>query len=201
MALGIPGFAYADLHQPSRLRDLYDLFCARVAADDPGLWQRWDAYRQAPDAVASPIERSELIVRMAPHLTRFLVALFRVDAAAAEIVAGTHRLDALFRFKIDFVRKRALPLVKGGRHLALDPADTAVVEALAAPYAHLDRELAIAAAGCALSDRLFPDRIAARPVRLFVLAPVSVSRIPACGPETSDRPVAFQDLCFGPTGV
>ena len=153
MALGIPGFAYADLHQPSRLRDLYDLFCARVAADDPGLWQRWDAYRQAPDAVASPIERSELIVRMAPHLTRFLVALFRVDAAAAEIVAGTHRLDALFRFKIDFVRKRALPLVKGGRHLALDPADTAVVEALAAPYAHLDREMAIATAGCALLDR------------------------------------------------
>jgi NADPH-dependent glutamate synthase beta subunit-like oxidoreductase/NAD(P)H-flavin reductase len=37
--------------------------------------------------------------------------------------------------------------------VALDPADVAVVEDLARPWAHLDRELAIATAGCALLDR------------------------------------------------
>ena len=29
MPLGINGFTYADLYDPSRLRDLYDLFCRR----------------------------------------------------------------------------------------------------------------------------------------------------------------------------
>ena len=34
MSLGIAGFSYADLFQPSRLRDLHDAFCARDAADE-----------------------------------------------------------------------------------------------------------------------------------------------------------------------
>ena len=38
MPLGIDGFTYADLYSPSRLRDLHELFCARVAAADPSLW-------------------------------------------------------------------------------------------------------------------------------------------------------------------
>ena len=153
MPLGIDGFTYADLYEPSRLRDLHEIFCARVAADDPSLWAHWDAYRTAPDSVTSPIERSDLIVRMAPHLSRFVTALFRVGGAAGEIAENTHRLEPLFRFKIDFVRKRALPLVKGGAHVTLSPQDIAIVEELSQHWAHLDREQAIAMAGCELLDR------------------------------------------------
>jgi len=153
MPLGIDGFTYADLYEPSRLRDLYDVFCGRVAAADPEFWRLWDGYRSDPDSITSPIERSDLIVRMAPHVSRFVAALFRVDDAAHGIADGTHALDPLFRFKIDFVRKRALPLVKGGAHVHLAPADVAIVEELARPWAHLDREMAIATAGCALLDR------------------------------------------------
>ena len=153
MPLGVSGFTYADLYRPLRLRDLHDRFCAQVATDDPELWRVWDVYRTAPDSVTSPIERSDLIVRMAPHVSRFVARLFGVEAAADGIRAGTDQLDALFRFKIDFVRKRALPLVKGGKHVPLDPADVAVVVRLAQPYAHLDHELAIATAGCTLLDR------------------------------------------------
>jgi NADPH-dependent glutamate synthase beta subunit-like oxidoreductase/NAD(P)H-flavin reductase len=153
MSLGIAGFTYADLYQPQRLRELHEAFCARVAADDPDLWREWDVYRSAPDSIPSPIERSDLIVRMAPHVSRFVAQLFGVEAAASAIQDGTHRLDPLFRFKIEFVRKRALPLVKGGRHIPLDPADVALVDELARPYADFDRELAIATAGCALLDR------------------------------------------------
>src|SRR5690606_25354823 len=75
MSLGIPGFSYADLYQPLRLRELHDVFSGRVAADDPELWQRWEAYRNAPESVTSPIERSDLIVRMSRHVSRFLVDL------------------------------------------------------------------------------------------------------------------------------
>jgi len=153
MPLGIDGFTYADLYDPSRLRDLYDLFCAETARREPELWARWDAYRAAPEAPISPIERSDLIVRMAPHVSAFVARLFGVDSAVEGIRRATSALDPLFRFKIDFVRKRALPLVKGGKHVPLDPADVAVVKELAAPFAHLDHELAIATAGCALLDR------------------------------------------------
>jgi NADPH-dependent glutamate synthase beta subunit-like oxidoreductase/NAD(P)H-flavin reductase len=153
MPLGIDGFTYADLYEPSRLRDLHEIFCARVAADDPSLWAHWDAYRTAPDSVTSPIERSDLIVRMAPHLSRFVTTLFRVGAAAGEIDESTHRLEPLFRFKIDFVRKRALPLVKGGAHVTLSPQDIAIVEQISQRWANVDRERAIAMAGCELLDR------------------------------------------------
>jgi len=153
MPLGIDRFTYADLHQPSRLRALHDIFCARVAADDPSLWAEWDAYRSAPESVASPIERSDLIVRMAPHLSRFITALFGIAGASDQLVESTHRLEPLFRFKIDFVRKRALPLVKGAARVTLQPADGAIVEALIEPWSGLDPEQAVAMAGCALLDR------------------------------------------------
>jgi NAD(P)H-flavin reductase/NADPH-dependent glutamate synthase beta subunit-like oxidoreductase len=153
MPMGIDGFIYADLYQPSRLRDLHDVFCARVAADDPDLWTLWDRYRTAPETVTSPIERSDLIVRMAPHLSRFVATLFGVGDAAAALIDGTARLEPLFRFKIDFVRKRALPLIKGGVHVAPSPQDEAIVEALVRPWAHLDPEQSIAMAGCDLLDR------------------------------------------------
>jgi NAD(P)H-flavin reductase/NADPH-dependent glutamate synthase beta subunit-like oxidoreductase len=154
LSLGLDDFTYADLYSPVRLRDLHAHFCRDVAVADPALWEAWDAYQQQPDAPRSAIERSDLIVRMAPHVSRFLIRLFRVEEAAAGIDESTRSLDALFRFKADFVRKRALPLVKGNARLALAPGDEDVVRDLAAPWAEtVDHELAIALAGCALLDR------------------------------------------------
>ena len=154
MPLGIEGFTYADLYDSARLRDLYTLFCQEVAARDPELLSRWEAYAADPDGPRPAIDLSDLIVRMAPHVSRFVATLFSVQEAASAIERSTAALDALFRFKVDFVRKRALPLVKGGAHVALDPADAAVVQALARPWVDtLDHELAIATAGCALLDR------------------------------------------------
>jgi NADPH-dependent glutamate synthase beta subunit-like oxidoreductase len=153
MPLGIAGFTYADLHVAARLRDLYDIFCRQVETADPQLWADWDAYRAEPDAPRTPQQTSELIVRMAPQVSRFVATLFGVEDAVGAVNAQTTDLDVLFRFKIDFVRKRALPLVKGGTHVALEPADLATVEELARPFARFDREQAIARAGCALLDR------------------------------------------------
>ena len=152
LPLGIEGFPYPDLYSPSRLHDLYEEFCGRVAAADPALWGQWDAYRRAPESV-KPIERSDLIVRLTPHVSRFVAALFRVGQAADAIRESTERLDPLFRFKIDFVRKRALPLIKGGAHVAVSPSDDAIVEGLTRRWPDLDAEQAVATAGCALLDR------------------------------------------------
>src|SRR5262245_40802702 len=153
--LGLPGFTFADLHQPQRLEALYLRFCEQTRGADPDLWSQWEQYREVPEALG-PIARANLIVAMAPHVSRFVARLFAVGAESEALVEATRAYDDLFRFKIDFVRRRALPLLKGGAHVVATPDDHAWVERLAggAVQANLDRlELALARAGCALLDR------------------------------------------------
>ena len=101
------------------------------------------------------VARGNLIVAMAPHVSRFIARLFGVGAEAESLVQATRAYDVLFRFKIDFVRRRALPLLKGGAHVTATPADHALVDE---PCAR--RPMALAVADPELRDR-------ARAVRLL----------------------------------
>src|SRR3954467_7887345 len=114
LSLGVPGYSFADLHDTERLHPLYDRCCEGVAAADPALWREWDAYRQAPDAPRPPIALSHLLIAMAPHVSRFLGRLFDLDTPASAIAEATRAQHDLFRFKVDFVRGPALPLLKNG---------------------------------------------------------------------------------------
>jgi NADPH-dependent glutamate synthase beta subunit-like oxidoreductase/NAD(P)H-flavin reductase len=152
-ALGIPGYSFTDLHDPERLSSLYERFCEQVNADNPALWREWDIYRRDPDAPRPPIALSNLLIAMAPHVSRFITRLFDVERPLTAIVRATEEQDALFRFKVDFVRRRALPLLKGGAHVVSTSEDDAVVEAMIAAAGTSDRELAVAKAGCRLLDR------------------------------------------------
>ena len=158
--LGIPGYTFADLHDPERLASLYERFCEAVAADDPDGWAAWDAYRQAPDAPRTAQQQSALLVHMAPHVSRFIARLFMVGDDVAALSDETARLDLLFRFKVDLVRRRALPLLKGGAHLSVSSDDEACVRQLMADAREPgdDEELALARAGCALLDREKTDK-------------------------------------------
>src|SRR3954465_15865692 len=128
-SLGVPGYTFADLHQPERLASLYERFCEEAATADPVLWREWDGYRQAPDAPRPPVALSNLLIAMAPHVSRFLQRLFDVDTPVSAIAAATRGQDDLFRFKVDFVRRRALPLLKGATHVPVAPEDEAIVDA------------------------------------------------------------------------
>jgi NADPH-dependent glutamate synthase beta subunit-like oxidoreductase/NAD(P)H-flavin reductase len=153
--LGIAGFTFADLHQPARLRALYERFCDEVKAAEPELWKEWDQHRAMPDLLG-PVARGHLIVAMAPHVSRFVSRLFAVGAEADRLAAATLAYDDLFRFKIDFVRRRALPLLKGGAHVAASVDDHAAAARMAGielATGSAEAELAIARAGCALLDR------------------------------------------------
>src|SRR5262249_34129660 len=143
----------SDLHEPERLASLYERFCEQVAADDPALWRDWEAYRRAPDAPRPPIALSNLLIAMAPHVSRFVARLFDVDRPLDAIAKVTRAQDDLFRFKVDFVRRRALPLLKGGARVASSADDEAIVEAMIAGAGTTDRELAVARAGCRVLDR------------------------------------------------
>ena len=111
--LGVPGYSFDDLHDPERLSSLYERFCEQVGAENPALWREWDAYRRSPDAPYPPVALSNLLIAMAAHVSRFVQRLFDVDAALSAISAATRAQDDLFRFKVDFVRRRVLPLLKG----------------------------------------------------------------------------------------
>src|SRR5215212_6918321 len=87
--LGVPGYTFADLHEPERLESLYNRFCEETAAADPQLWADWDAYRRAPDAPRPPVALSNLLIAMTPHLSRFVKRLFAVDPPASAIAAAT----------------------------------------------------------------------------------------------------------------
>ena len=151
--LGIGGFTFADLHQPARLRDLYQRFAGQVKSTEPELWAEWQQYSEIPESL-SAIARGNLVVAMAPHVSRFLSELFSVGAEAAELAAATRAYDELFRFKIDFVRRRALPLLKGGAHVTATAEDHGLVE----QYLHGDSEVALAHYGCSLLDREATDK-------------------------------------------
>jgi NADPH-dependent glutamate synthase beta subunit-like oxidoreductase/NAD(P)H-flavin reductase len=161
--LGVPGYTFADLHEPERLASLYDRFNEEVQAADEGLWREWAAYREAPDAPRSPIALSNLLMAMAAHVSRFVTRLFDVSSAAGALATATRAQDDLFRFKVDFVRRRALPLLKGGTHLVSTPDEDAVVRELIGGVSAQDPELAVARAGCALLDREKHDKEAVAP--------------------------------------
>src|SRR6185369_14687966 len=141
--LGVPGYTFADLYQPERLSSLYDRFCEEVQSADAALWREWDVYRRAPDQPRSPVELSNLLIAMAAHVSRFVVRLFDVSSAATGLAAATHAEDDLFRFKVDFVRRRALPLLKSGP-VTSTAEDDAIVRELIGAVSARDLELSVA---------------------------------------------------------
>lgn len=167
--LGIGGFTFADLHQPARLRELYNRFIDQVKATEPELWAEWSRYQEVPESLTA-IARGNIVVAMAPHVSRFVSALFSVGADADALIEATRAYDILFRFKIDFVRRRALPLLKAGARVEATADDHALAEAITfgdrqlqpslSSVASHDAEMRLAAYGCALLDREATDKAA-----------------------------------------
>src|SRR5688572_10417187 len=112
LRLGIPGFSYPDLYNPDRLKDLHNVFETELAVANPELFAAWDGYRKNPDQPKTPVEISALLVGVADHVSRFVIRLFQVEAEAAALASATADQDPVFRFKIDFVRRRVLPALK-----------------------------------------------------------------------------------------
>jgi NADPH-dependent glutamate synthase beta subunit-like oxidoreductase/NAD(P)H-flavin reductase len=153
LRLGVDDFSYADLYEPDRLRVLYERFDAALRQDAPAFREQWEAYRRAPDAARPATEVSNLLVEMASHVSHFVARLFGVEDELAAVRAATLRQDPLFRFKVDFVRRRVLPALKGGA-ADCSAEDAGLAARLIAAEGHaVDPELATALAGCRLLDR------------------------------------------------
>jgi NADPH-dependent glutamate synthase beta subunit-like oxidoreductase/NAD(P)H-flavin reductase len=112
LRLGVSGFEYSDLYKPERLKELLDVFDVEVAAANPELFAAWDDYRNHPEKHRKAPEISALLVGMAAQLSQFLTKLFGVAPEVEALAAATADQNPVFRFKIDFVRRRVLPNLK-----------------------------------------------------------------------------------------
>ena len=106
LSLGIPGFTYADLHSAEKLKALYEAWCAELCARDAALAARYEAFRRAPGAI-EPVTFSELLVEVAPHVSRFVARLFGVTPERERLLAETRALSPIFKFKDQVVKRRA----------------------------------------------------------------------------------------------
>src|SRR5215212_5597976 len=105
--LGIEGFTYGDLHQPGRLRALAGEFYAGVEREDAALHARLAEYVAARgENLKGTRAESELLIEAAPHLSRFVARLFRVEAERERLAESIRAQDPVFQFK-QFVQRRA----------------------------------------------------------------------------------------------
>src|SRR5262245_36580352 len=109
---GFSGFEYADLYKPERLKDLLDVFDCEVAAANPELFAAWDDYRNHPEKPRKATEISALLVSMSGHVSQFLTKLFGIAPEVEELADKTADQNPVFRFKIDFIRRRVIPSLK-----------------------------------------------------------------------------------------
>lgn len=106
LTLGIPGFQLEDLYRPEGLRRLAERFYAEVAEADPALSSAFEAYRRAGGTGLSAPAESELLIRVAQHLSRFVARLFTVEAAADRLARRLTGELPLFEFKREFITRR-----------------------------------------------------------------------------------------------
>ncbi|RPJ77320.1 MAG: hypothetical protein EHM24_00305, partial [Acidobacteria bacterium] len=171
LRLGVPGFVYADLRDPDRLRDLHDVFLKEVMAEEPGLANRWEACRAEPHHVTA-VERSTLLVEMAARVSAFVARLFGVERELDAVRTATLAQDPIFRFKVDFVRRRVLPMRKGGERGRetgdlLSPPDE--LELAVEACRLLDRELELARGGTDPERALLAGEMEALKLRVAAL--------------------------------
>ncbi|HYZ89325.1 MAG TPA: pyridine nucleotide-disulfide oxidoreductase, partial [Myxococcales bacterium] len=113
--LGIPGFSFADLHDPQRLAALTAAFDRDLHAADPGLFARFEQHRQTP--FTGPNE-GDLLIEVSRHVSRFLGKLFRVGDEQAGLRSAAGRDAVIFRVKREFVQRRVFKKGVAGRPTA-----------------------------------------------------------------------------------
>ena len=153
--LGVSGYTFADLHDPERLASFTSAFARKWRRRTPTSGPSGTHTAGRPTRRGRRSALSNLLIGMAPYVSRFLTRLFQVTPRSMRSVATTTAQDDSSVSRSISCRRRALPLLKGGAHVVSTPEDDAVVARLTrrADVGDDDLELAIARAGCALMDR------------------------------------------------
>ncbi|HZI15615.1 MAG TPA: FAD-dependent oxidoreductase, partial [Myxococcus sp.] len=106
LTLGLPGFTFEDLYRPRGLRRLSERFDAQLAEDEPALFQAFDAYRKSGGKGLTGPAESDLLIRVARHVSRFVSRLFHVEQDVEHLAGALKRELPLFDFKREFITRR-----------------------------------------------------------------------------------------------
>ena len=206
LALGIDGFTYADLYDPARLAELYEVFDAWFSRESASMHARFAAYRACKGQGMGPLERSEALLAAAPYVGAFIGRLFGVEEELRAFREKVRSEDPLWRFRKDFAKRRVLRSDAGkawklGAAAAEAVARAALQAVTAAPLGGTtDEELTIA---CAVLPLIEVDLVARRAAKSggaewsdeFRAHARAVKR--AILPFAPDLPSAEDDASFG----
>ncbi len=145
------GFTFAELRTLAGLERLDRLFLERLRARDPGSHDALLAYRTAGGGLP-PVQASELLLACAPLLEEVVTEVFGLEQELAATRERTLAHDPVFRFKEEFVLKRARRrLSRVDEFEPFAELDAWLTQALAGAQPDAaDRELAVACLGLEL---------------------------------------------------
>ena len=106
LVLGVEGFTYPDLYKPERLKELTEIFYNEVAIINPDLAKDFSAYRDTRGVGYADKTESDLIVKMAPYLSKFIARLFEIETEREQLAAATLSQAEVFEFKKNFIQRR-----------------------------------------------------------------------------------------------
>jgi NADPH-dependent glutamate synthase beta subunit-like oxidoreductase/NAD(P)H-flavin reductase len=105
-ATGIAHFDYQDLHNPERLKALADVFYASIKTHDLQLHQQFMSYAENSNDVISAQQTSELLVKMAPYVGKFIAKLFHIsEEHQAQSSTIKDEIETIFVYKHEVVAK------------------------------------------------------------------------------------------------
>jgi hypothetical protein len=106
LTLGIEGFSFEDLYRPKGLERLSARFDQELAAADAELFRAFDAYRRAQGKGLTPPAEADLLIRIAEHVSRFVLKIFGAAEPALALRAALTDELRLFAFKREFITRR-----------------------------------------------------------------------------------------------
>ena len=144
-----PPFRFADLFLPDSLATLHATWVRELAERDPALHSRYEARFEA----RSPTDLSTLLTDLAPHVGAFVARLFGVSSERNAARAAMREELVVFRFKDEFIKRRAAKrtLVGHGLEETLERG-AMVLERHGLARNHHDSEARVAARVCHLLD-------------------------------------------------
>ena len=100
LELGIPGYSYADLYEPLRLKDLFEDFNSSLEIANPEIFAEYQAYHHCQGEGMTPEAISDVLVKTSPFVSDFISRLFQVEAEQKNQREKTQtEMETIFSFK------------------------------------------------------------------------------------------------------
>jgi NADPH-dependent glutamate synthase beta subunit-like oxidoreductase/NAD(P)H-flavin reductase len=150
MNLHIPGWTFDDLHNPTRLAQLTDLFYGEVRKQDSPLADRFLVFKETQGQGYADADVSSLLVAMGSYLSRFVAGIFGVENECRALHIRADREQIIFTFKKEFFQRRVIKKYSRAQAVELDSTLLDVqARAIRAAFPHVPHEdLELETAAC-----------------------------------------------------